>query len=206
MARKNLDSQSSFFLPAKHDMDMRWERREFTRPERPAVQGWRDCEQLIEDNSQSPPNYFYLHSPLVVVIIFRGNIGTINNGIQTLSQMNDSLLLPARGERWMVDLHTGYRAAWGPKHPDLWRVKTAPFILRPTRSSSREYTGHRTTVKDYEYKMGQLTQYRYIWFMYCSSGISSEIAPPSISNHFLYRVASLLYSPSLLLCWTHGKL
>lgn len=66
MARQNLDSRSSFFLAAKHDMDMRWERREFTRPERPEVQGWRDCEQIIEDNSQSPPNYFYLHSPLVV--------------------------------------------------------------------------------------------------------------------------------------------
>lgn len=26
MARQNLDSWSSFFLPAKHDMDMRWER------------------------------------------------------------------------------------------------------------------------------------------------------------------------------------
>lgn len=121
--------------------------------------------------------------------------------------MNDSLVLPARGERWTVDLHTGYRAAGGPKHPDLWREpKTVPFILRPTRLSSREYTGHLTTVKDHEYKMGQFTQYRYIWFTYCSSGISSEIAPPSISNHFLYRVASLLYSPSLLLCKTHGKL
>lgn len=52
MARQNLDSQSSFCLAAKHDMDMRWERREFTRAERPAVKGWSDCEQLIEDNFQ----------------------------------------------------------------------------------------------------------------------------------------------------------